>query len=123
MFKHTEKILGVTWLIVAVLVLFFAIAQFTAGHLDARSFSILLVGGGLLVIMGSLITMKLRGRKIFALAMSLILGFREYMLWVHGLPETIDLWVLRSIVILLLAVATFVFYLLVRLDEQAPKTV
>jgi len=121
--EYVEKALGVTWLVVAALALLFAVVQFAADDLDGRSFILLLVGGGLLLLMGILILMRLPGRKAVALVMSAILGFREYMLWAHGLPETIDIWVLRSIFISLLVIATFVFYLLARSAPQLPEAV
>jgi hypothetical protein len=119
--EYVEKALAVIWLVVASLVLLFTLVQFVADDLDARSLTLLLVGAGLLLLMSLLMLMKLPGRKMVALAMCAILGFREYMLWAHGFPEAIDIWVLRSIFITLLAVATFGFYLFVRSDHQLPK--
>lgn len=122
LFRQVEKALGAIWLAVALLALLFAVWRFVGDDIDLRSFFLLLVGGVLLLIMGSWMVIELAGRKLIALVMSFIVGFREYMLWAHNFPETIDVWVARSALVLLLAVITFVFYAFSRIKQRAPQT-
>jgi hypothetical protein len=118
--KYFEKVLGVTWFGVALLVLLYAVWRFAGSDLDSRSFALLLVGGVLLLLMGLLIALQLPGRKVLALVMSVIVGFREYMLWAHGFPDAVDIWVVRSALVLVLAVVTLVFYSITKVRQGVP---
>jgi len=116
--RHIEKILGATWFGVALLVFLYAGWRFAGSDLDSRSFALLLVGGVLLLVMGLLMVIQLSGRKVLALVMSVIVGFREYMLWAHGFPDAVDIWVVRSALVLVLAAVTFVFTQLRKSDKR-----
>lgn len=120
MSRYLENILGATWFGVAVLALLYAFWRFAGGDLDSRSFALLLLGAILLLVMGLLMIIQLPGRKVLALVMSVIVGFREYMLWAHGFPDAVDIWVIRSALVFVLATVTLVFYSATKVRQKVP---
>jgi|SRR5689334_4366588 len=118
--RYVERSLGVVWVGIALSTLLYAVWHFAASDLDSRSLILLLIGGALLLVMGLLMVIQLRGRKVLALIMSVIVGFREYTLWTHGFPDAVDMWVIRSALVFVLAVVTLVFYSIMQVNQKVP---
>ena len=112
--RQFESGLGILWFILGVCVVLFGLLWFFGDNVDVKSFWLMMLSGIVLFMTSAFILVPLPGRRFIAIVFALLTGFREYMLWAHGIPDSVDLAVVRSIAVFLLAIVTIVFYAIPR---------
>lgn len=108
--RRVENGLGALWLVLGLGVVLFGLWWFYGDYIELKSFWLMLLSGTVLLALSAFMLVPLPGRRWVAIVVAVLTGFREYMLWAHGMPESIDLAVIRSVLVLVLAVVTIAFY-------------